>query len=429
MKMKKIALTACMLIFGLQLTAQNPVPAPKQQKGVCIVGAIAHLGNGDVIENSFVAFENGTITQVGNFSTDSDVKDFEVIEAKGKHVYPGFIATNSDLGLVEIGAVRSTRDSREVGIFNPNIRSIIAYNTDSEVIPTLRNHGILSAQVCPQGGTVSGSSSVVHLDGWNWEDAALLTDGGIHLNWPSRFSYNRRLQKVSKNEKYGEQLSMIENTLKEAKAYSTKTDNSPKNLKFEAMRGLFEGTQKLYVHADDAPAMTQAVLLAKKHEMSCVIVGGRQAWRIAGFLKENNVSIILNKPQSLPQRADDDIDQPFKNAVLLEKAGVQYCISMGGNWTQRNLGFQAGQSIGFGLEYEQAVRAITLGAARILGIDKQMGSIEKGKDATLFISSGDALDMRTGIVERAFIQGRDIDLGDKQKYLYKKFSTKYKRGE
>lgn len=425
----KIALSATIIFFTFSLVAQNPVPAPAQQKPVCIVGATAHLGNGRVIENCLIAFDKGKITRVDTNNGAENLEAYEVIEATGKHVYPGFIAANTDLGLVEIGAVRSTRDSREVGDMNANVRSIIAYNTDSEIIPTVRNHGVLTAQVCPEGGLISGSSSVVHLDAWNWEDAALKTDDGIHLNWPRPFSFNFRAGTVKKDEKYGEQLSAMESLFSEAKAYAQKTAHDPQNLKLEAMRGLFNKSQPLFIHTDDAQSISLAVLFAKKYGLSAVIVGGYEAWRVTDLLKENNVPVILDLPQSLPQRADDNIDQPFKNPAMLEKAGVLFCLSIGGDWQVRNLGYQAGQSVAFGLDYEKALQSITLNVARILGVENRLGSIEVRKDATLFISSGDALDMRTSEVEKAFIQGRQINLEDKQKYLYRKFSEKYERSE
>jgi imidazolonepropionase-like amidohydrolase len=426
MRIFKIAITAIIGLISLQMVAQNPVPAPPQINTICITGATAHLGNGRVIENSLIVFEKGKITSVGTYDGTEDFSEYQVIDASGKHLYPGFIAANTNLGLVEIGAVRSTRDATEVGSLNPNVRSIIAYNTDSEIIPTVRNHGILTAQICPQGGSVSGSSSIVHLDGWNWEDAAIKTDDGIHLNWPGQYTFNRRTRTRTKDRNYAENIRNIQSLFEEAKAYNKGDKKQPKNLKLEAMNGLFQKTQKLFIHANDAASISQAVILAKKYDLDVVIVGGRDAWRITDLLKDNDVSVILERTQRLPQRADEDIDQPFKTPALLEAAGITYGISMGGNWTVRNLPYQAGQAIGFGLEYEKAVMSISANVAKILGLDDRLGTIESGKDATFFLSTGDALDMRSSTVEMAFIQGRQIDLEDKQKYLYRKFSKKYK---
>ncbi|KAA3629117.1 MAG: hypothetical protein DWQ02_18560 [Bacteroidetes bacterium] len=425
----KIAATVLTALIFIQLSAQNPVPAPPQTEPICILGAKAHIGNGEVIENSLLMFENGKIVNIGVNDGSIDYAGYKVIDASGKDLYPGFIAANTNLGLVEIGAVRSTRDAREVGSLNPNVRSIIAYNTDSEIIPTIRNHGVLTAQVCPQGGIMPGSSSIVQLDGWNWEDAALKTDNGNHLNWPRQYSYNRRTRSYSKDKKYLEKVREIENLFEEAIAYNKKDIPQPKNLKLHAMSGLFDKTQKLFIHANDVASISQAVVFAKKYDLDMVIVGGRDAWRVTELLVENNIPVILERTHRLPQRADEDIDQPFKTPAMLSDAGVLFAISRGGNWTVRNLPYQAGQAVAFGLDYEKAVMAISSNVARILGINDQLGTLEKGKAATFFISSGDVLDMRSSTVEQAFIQGSSIDLDDKQKYLNRKFEEKYERGE
>ncbi|MBL7791775.1 MAG: amidohydrolase family protein [Saprospiraceae bacterium] len=415
------------LIFAFSAMAQSPVPARAQSKPVCITGATAHLGNGQVIDNALIAFENGKLTRVEAYQQGADLRNYEVVDAKGKHVYPGFIATNTTLGLVEIGAVRATNDNAETGTLNPSARSIIAYNTDSEVTPTVRSQGVLLAQITPQGGLVSGSSSVVQLDAWNWEDAAYATDIGLHLNWPARLSFSFFTGESTRNERYEQQIRDIEQLMEEAAAYARQGQPAVKNLKLEAMRGLFSKEKKLYVSVNGARDITQTVLLGKKYGVSVVIVGGRDSWMLTDLLKENNVSVILGRTHSLPGRDDDDVDQPFKTPAMLHQAGVLFCISNDGFWQQRNLAFQAGHAVGYGLPYEAALSAITLNAAKILGIDKRAGTLETGKDATLFISEGDALDMRTSKVTRAFIQGRDIDLDNKQKVLYRKFKEKYSR--
>ncbi|MEM1319286.1 MAG: amidohydrolase family protein [Bacteroidota bacterium] len=426
--MKNTILFFLSLLFVGSLMAQQ-TPAAPQTQPILITGATAHLGNGIRIENSFIAFEQGKITIVADARTVNidNSKNYKIIDASGKHVYPGFIAPNTNLGLVEIGAVRSTRDFAEVGQLNPSIRSIIAYNTDSRVTPTVRSNGVLMAQVTPQGGRVSGQSSVVVLDAWNWEDAAYRTDDGIHLNWPRVFTrrWGGTSVETSKNKNYAEQIRAIEDLFKEAQAYVEKQKVDPKNLKLEAMRGLFDQSKNLYVHTQDAKTIMEATLLAEQFGMRIVIVGGRDSWMITDFVKEHQVPVILRQSLSLPGRIDADIDQPYKTAKLLQEAGILFAFSVGGGWQQRNLPFHAGHSVAFGLDYEAAISGLTLNTAKILGVDKTTGSIEKGKDASLFICEGDALDMRTCKVVQAFIQGREIDLDNKQKALYRKFQDKY----
>ena len=415
-------------LFTVQLAAQHvPAPAPTQTQPILITGATAHLGNGQVIENSIVAFEAGKITFVGNATVKRGFPNHREITADGKHLYPGFIAPNSTLGLVEIGQVNATHDENELGDINPNIRSIIAYNTDSEVIPTVRSMGVLMAETTPQGGRISGTSSIVQLDAWNWEDAAYAIDYAVHLNWPRASTFSFRERRVSKNEKYAEQVQEIEDYFKLAEAYNRKAPSTQTNLRFEAMNGLFDGTKKLFIHADDVTAIQEAVLLSEKFDITPIIVGARDSWMVTNFLKSHNVPIVIGSTQSLPSREDDDVDQPFKTPAMLQSAGILWCFQHEEYWQQRNLPFQAGQAVGFGLAYEDAIQALTSSTAKIMDIDKRVGTIETGKDATLFISEGDVLDMRTSKVVNAFIQGREINLDNKQEMLYRKFQQKYKQ--
>jgi len=405
-------------------------PGNKQSEPVLILNATAHLGNGEVIENSAIGFVDGKITLIGDARTIKIDKSIfkQVIQASGKHVYPGFIASDTQIGLIEVDAVRATRDNREVGKFNPNIRSIISYNTDSRVTPTIRSNGVLLAQVTPMGGVIPGQTSVVQLDAWNWEDAAYQTDGGIKLIWPSSFSTSgwwANPGPTKENNKYQDGVDEIRTYFKEAQAYNQKVTHEVKNLKFEAMRGLFSKEKTLFVSVNNSMGIMDVVHFTDAFGLKTVVVGGQDAWMNADFLKERNIPVILSQVQRLPNRQDADIDQPFKTPKLLHDAGVDFSFSMGGSWEQRNLVFQAGQAVSYGLGYEQAIQGLTLNAAKILGIDKTTGSLEIGKDATLFVSAGDVLDMRTSKVETAFIQGREIDLDNKQKALYRKFKEKY----
>ncbi len=420
------------LITPLTLLSQVPIPAPVQKQAILIMGATAHLGNGSVIQNSAIGFENGKLTLVADATVIriDRTKYGKIYDAAGKHVYPGFIAPDSRLGLVEIDAARPTLDFAEVGSMNPSTRSIIAYNTDSEVTPTVRSNGVLLAQVTPAGGTISGASSVVQLDAWNWEDATYRADDGIHLNWPAMRAFGgfeSGNPEMKKNEQYDKDVQAIRRFFDEARAYAQANAPEVKNLKFEAMRGLWDKKQNLYVHTGAAKTIQEAVLFAEGYGLRTVLVGASDAWLVADFLKTHDVPVILGRTQSLPSREDEDVDQPFKTPALLQEKGVLFAFSEAGAWRQRNLAFQAGQAVGYGLPKEAAVSALTLNTAKILQIDSRCGSLEPGKDATLFISEGDALDMRSCIVTAAFIQGREIDLDNKQKQLKRRFEEKYRQ--
>lgn len=432
----KLTITYFLLLISFAAMSQETVyPAAKQSRPIAITGATVHVGNGKVIENATVVMTDGKITSVGaNAAVPSGA---EVINAQGKHVYPGLILPNTNLGLVEINSVRATNDVRELGELNPNVRSIIAYNSDSKIINTLRSNGILLANVVPEGGMISGSSSVVQLDAWNWEDAAYKTDQGIHFRMPSllaRPSFGRfgrgnggpNAQQRDPVQEGLDKVDEIRSFFREAKAYNAVPKHDQTNLKFEAVKGLFDKTQKFYAHANTVKQMLVAMDVAKEFGFDLVIVGGSESWRIADLLKQNNVSVILNQPHALPTTADDDVDQPYKTPAMLQKAGVTFAINDDDGQTRgRNLMFNAGTAAAYGLTKEEALQAITLNAAKTLGIEKQTGSIEVGKDANIIISEGDILDMRTNNVTHAFIQGRNINLDDKQKQLNRRYEMKY----
>jgi imidazolonepropionase-like amidohydrolase len=407
---------------------QNPSPAKDQDKPILISNATIHIGNGQVISNGAVAFNKGKIVAVGGVSKlGIDVAGYDKIDAQGKDVYPGFIALNTILGLSEIEAARATNDYYEVGSLNPDVRAIIAYNTDSKVPATVRSNGVLLAQIVAQGGLISGQSSVVELDAWNWEDAAYKMDEGIHLNWVN-MSINRFSPTESddvQRERIQKNLNNLNDLFKNAKAYSQIKNSAEKNLKWENMRGLFDGSKNLYVHAYNVKEITAAVNFCKEYGVKMVLVGGNDAWRITDLLKAENIPVVLGRTHSLPIRDDEDVDMPYKLPVILQQAGVNYCISIDGFWQVRNLSFNAGTPVAYGLTKEQALMAITINAAKILGIDKTVGTIEVGKDATLIISDGDVLDMRTNNITQAFIRGKNINLDNIQKQLYKKYMDKY----
>ena len=416
----------------ITITFAQQTPASKQTEAFTITGATAHIGDGTVIENSIIIVENGKITACVNGTTSKITYKGKVIDASGKHVYPGFIGANTSLGLVEVDAVRATNDQDEIGNMIPHIRSLIAYNAESKVVESMRPNGVLVAQVSPNGGRFSGTSSIVQLDAWNWEDAALKTDDGVHLNWPRSFTRGRwwlgesRGFKLNKN--YAKQVEEVNAFVLESKAH-IKGNRDTKNLPYEAMEGLFSGSQKLYVHVNDEKGITDAVSFVKKHSIkNLVVVGGYQAHLVANLLKSNNISVLIDHTHSLPALEDHDYDLPYKNPKLLADAGVLVGIQTGSNsnFQTRNLPFYAGQVVGQGMDKEEALKLITSNIAKILGIDADYGTLETGKDATLFISEGDALDMRTNILSHAFINGRSISLETHQTELWKRYSNKYK---
>ena len=437
--MQKIIFSTLLTVSLSLLQAQETVLPAKEQKGsFYLTNATIHIGNGKVIQNGTIKVTNGKIEAVGdNIAVPAGADN--VTNLKGQDLYPGLILPSSTLGLIEISSVRATQDAREIGDMNPSVRSIVAYNSDSKVINTLRSNGILLANVVPQGNFVAGTSSVVQLDAWNWEDAAYKTDAGLHVYMPSllpRPSFGGRgggfgmgnfgAQGGDPVKEGLEKMEGLKTFFREAKAYQQLTDRKATNLKFEAVKDLFEKKQKLYMHATTAKQILVALDFVKEFGFDMVIVGGSESYQVADLLKQHDVSVILQQPHSLPTAGDDDVDQPYKTAAQLKKAGVLFSISDDDSQTRgRNLAFNAGTAAAYGLDKEEALAAITLNAARIMGVAHKTGSIEVGKDANIVVSSGDLLDMRNSNVTAAYIQGRKIDLTDKHKLLNDRFEQKY----
>lgn len=434
MKKKILIITATVLMSVFSKAQETVYPATSQKGTVALVNGTVHVGNGTVIENGTVIISNGKITEV---KVGANIGNATVIDCKGKHIYPGLILPSSYLGLVEISSVRASSDQNEIETIAPNIRSIVAYNADSKVINTLRSNGILLANVIPGGGLINGSSSVVQLDAWNWEDAAYAMDNGIHFNMPSLmtrrgggrggFAALFGQQNQGDAVKRGlEQIETVKSFLREAKAYLAETKHTNTNLKFEAVKGLFSKKQKFYVRCNIVKEMLVAIDFVKEFDFETVIVGGSESWIIADLLKQNNLSVILDQMHSLPTMVDDDIDQPYKTPGILQKAGVLFCINDDDSQNRgRNISFNAGTAATYGLTKEEALTAITLSAAKILGIDARTGSLEYRKDANVIVSDGDILDMKSSVVTHAFIQGRAIDLNNKHKQLNERYKHKY----
>ncbi len=430
--MKKKYISLLLFVLSIGTNAQH-IPAKKQTKSILILNATAHIGNGTIIENSAVGFKNGKITVVTDNKTTAKLKETYdiIIDATGKHIYPGFIAPNSTLGLVEVDAIKASDDQSEIGEINPHIRSIIAYAADSKVVETVPLNGILIAQITPRDGVISGTSSIVQLDAWNWKDAVIKESDGIHMNFP--FIYKQTGSKfepgvININKDYQKQIEAISQFFSNAKAY-LEANSKEKNLIFEGMKGVFDGAQTLFIHADTEKQIVDAVNLSSQFGVKkMVIVGGYETYKTTDLLLKNNIGVLLRRVHDMPQNNDEDVNLPYKIAKLLTDKGILVGLENSGNKERMNtinLPFLAGTCAAYGLDKEEALKLITSNTAKLLGIDNQCGTLEIGKDATLFISEGDALDMRTNKLTDGFIQGRILLLETHQTQLKKKYKEKY----
>jgi hypothetical protein len=435
--MKKIIYISALLIITAMTNcfAQSPVVAPSQKKSIMLTGGTIHTGTGEVIENGAVIFTNGKITSVGKSSDFKAGKEgYEVIDVTGKQVYPGLIFPNTSIGLVEIGGgVEVTTDNRELGDLNPNVRAIVAYNTDSHVIPVLRSNGILLAQIVPIGTLLPGTSSVVQLDAWNWQDAAYKIDNGIQLGWPRKSAQGRRggggefQQSASATSGlYEKNVEALEKIFTDAVAYAAMDQPKDYNLRLESMKGLFDGSKTLFIVSNEPKGIIAAISFGKRYGVKKMVLEGadESAWLVKDFLKENNIPVLVSDPLSLPKFDYSDTKLPFKLAAMFKKEGILVGLTYS-KQAYGNLPFAAGETVAYGLTKEEALQTVTLNSAKILGIDDKTGSIEVGKDANIVVSTGDILNMSTNNIEYAFITGRSISLDNKHKQLYRRFQAKY----
>ncbi len=436
--MKKIfTVIVVILIFNSNTFSQaNILPAPENNGAVYITHATIHVGNGTIINDGTIRINKSKIVEIGN--TVSVPQDAKIFDVQGKQVYPGLISCITNLGLKEVSSgVKGADDYLELGPMDPSVRSIVAYNAASTVINDLRVTGILLANVLPQDEEgsrqlITGTSSVVQLDAWDWEDAVYKMDGQMHFNMPSlvarrsRFARAVAAPQTDPEKEALDQIESVKTFFKEAKAYLAEPTHKETNLNYESTKNLFDKKQKFFVHSNSVKEMLLAIDFVKDFGFDVVIVGGADSWQIAPLIKQNNIPVILFQTHALPQTIDDDVDQPYKTPYLLQKAGVLFAIADNHVESRgRNLAYDAGTAAAYGLTKEEALSTITFNAAKILGIDSTTGTLEKGKDANIIISEGDVLDMPHSRIDLAFIQGRHINLDNKQSELADKYIKKY----
>lgn len=427
--MKRILIAVACLVSG-SLMAQNPGVGKTSKESIVYHNARIFVGNGTEHAAGSMVVENGLIKEVSSSDVSSKYPSAKKVDVKGKHLYPGIISPANTLGLAEIESSRPTLDYNELGDYNPNVRALIAYNTDSEVIPTVRGNGVLITQATPSGGVISGRSSIFYLDGWNWEDAVLKADDGLWLSWPRRmtasFNFETLTRELKKNEGYQKTIDELKKLFVQSNAQK-ETGNQYENLKLTALQGILTGDQRLFIDAGTDKEIIEAVTFCKEMGIKYPVVVGSVSSELAiQTLKENNVPIIVSPTHRLPGKVDSDVWEAYKLPAQLVKKGLTVGLHYNDSyWRTRNLPFVAGNTVAHGLTKAEALSLITSSNAKILGIDKWVGTLEAGKHATFVISEGDIMDMRTAKVTEAYIRGAAVDLDDKQKRLANKYFEKY----
>jgi imidazolonepropionase-like amidohydrolase len=417
------------------------IPPPPQTAPLLVTGATLHTVSRGRIDNGRMLIDKGRIVAVGQSEVAAPANAV-TLNLTGKHVYPGIISANSAMGLVEVQAVRATLDTTETGPLNPNARALAGINADAESIPVVRANGVLAALSVPRtgmAGLVAGTSSLIHMDGWNYEDMNIKAEVGLHVFLPSlRASAavfpNASAQRIADMRRIVDaRLKQLEETFLAARAYDDARVADPRlpvDARLEAMRAAVRGEQRVYMHADELPQIRYALGFAERMRVKIVIVGGMDAADLAPVLKARDVPVVIAGVHRLPTRRGDAIDKPFRIAAELAAAGVRFAIARSGSPfdapMDRSLPFEAATAAAYGLSPEMALRAITLGPAEILGVADQLGSLDAGKVANFYVTDGDVLDIRTQ-VEKIFIKGRDVPLEDKQTRLTKKYEERLRQ--
>ena len=433
--MKKLIIA---LIFST-MYGNNQIPGTEQKRPILLRGGTLHTVTGDVLEEYDLLFAEGKIITIDEQIQPSPETD--VLDIYGKHVIPGFIAGYTRIGLTEISAVKQTNDHSEIGEINPNVRANVAYNPDSDLIPVTRSNGVLTVNSAPTSGKIAGQSSVMYMDGWTWEDATLKHPSALNLNWPSmRFNFSKDAKKKEKEQRegYNKAVRKMDLLVRDVRAYhhrknakERKAEHKQKSdLRLESMIPFIVFKEPIHIKANNVRQIEAAVKWSTKHDLNIVIVGGGDAWRISEILVEKNIPVILLGVQNTPRRRFEPVHTPYKVPAMLQKSGVHFCISLDPGYPMdghvRTLPDEAMRAASWGLTKDQALRAITLSAAEILGIDEKIGSLDLGKAATFFISDNEPLTQSNHPI-KAYIQGREIDLSDRQKDLWEKYKEKYRR--
>ena len=434
--MIKIIFTFFLFSLGV---SNDQIPGEEQKRPIILKGGILHTVSTDVFEGYDILFSKGKIVRIEKNIMASPETD--VYDVFGKHIIPGYIAPITRIGLVEIGLVKQTRDFAERGSFNPNVKANVSYNPDSDLIPITRSNGVLVVNSVPAGGRISGQSSVMMLDGWTWEQATLKHPSGLHINWPSmRINYGANVKKSEKQQKEEIQKSIrdLDHMVRDVRAYFQRIkqrsriagERQKSDLRLESMIPFVVEKKKIFIHADEARQIKSAVEWAKKNDLKIIIVGGSDSWRLTDLLVKNNIPVVIDQVEKIPTRRFEPIHLPYKLPFLLKQAGVQFClntiIGYPNDGNIRNLPNEAMRAAAYGLDKSEALRSITLSTAEILGVDDMIGSLDISKDATFFISETPPMEMNPKIL-MAFIQGKEVDLNNHQKMLYKKYQEKYRR--
>ncbi|MCA9065156.1 MAG: hypothetical protein KDA96_18935, partial [Planctomycetaceae bacterium] len=375
-------------LAGSFCNGSDEIPGAPQRKPIALINGVIHPISGPPINEGTLIFVDGRISEIGTRMKPPSGSD--IIDLKGQHVYPGMIEAHSTLGLTEIGSVRATHDFAETGSLNPNVRANVSVNPDSELIPVTRANGVLIALSAPSGGLISGQASVMQLDGWTYEQMTLKAAAAMVVNWPIMTPASMRgagPDADQQNQTRNSQLTRIRELFEEARAWriarkanptGSAADGQAYDIRLDSMGPVLDRTIPLLVVADRADQIQSAVAFAAEQNVRLVIFGGADAAECAELLKQYDVPVIVEAVHKTPLRRHEDYDAAYTLPSRLRAAGIRFCISGSGrseSWNCRNLPYHAATAVAYGLPYEDAVRAVTIFPAQILGIEDRVGSL------------------------------------------------------
>jgi len=426
--MKKITLLTALVLLSVLLFAADS-NSRFLIKNATIIPVV-----GEKVENGDLLVEQGKIKAIGKgLQTPEGV---QVLDASGMFIYPGFIDAFSRFGLVEIGAIASTVDIRELGKENPELRVAWALNPHSVHFATSRINGTTSALVAPEGGTFPGLSALVKMDGWTFPEMQVKEVATSLINFPITPRPPREglsAQQETKEDVTSKLVEKIKEYLAEARHYlklkKLASENAnltppPHNPKFEALSPVLDGTLPVIVSVEKAKDIELALKFVQEEKLKAIFRRCAQGFRVAAKIKQAGIPVIIDSLYQGPSEPEDGYDAPYKNVAELAKAGVMICFSSGDDPALgKDLTYHAARAVAFGLDHEEAIKALTINPAKIFGVDDRLGSLEVGKDADFFITTGDPLDLRSE-VKHLFISGKHIDIANWWDTLYNKWKAR-----
>ena len=403
-------------------------PRPLPAQTYVIKNARIVTVSGPVIPTGHILIQDGKIAAVGtNISIPSNAK---VVDAKGLTAYPGMIDPHTSIGLEEIKSIAATEDVTEIGDVNPHMKASAAINPLSEHVAVTRTNGITTVLSTPSGGLFSGQGALIDLDGWVTKDMLIKDSAVMVINYPREPNLTANAteqQRRNAEEDRRKRIELLKKTLRDAQAFAkiveTRPDETAPSLMLRSLIPVVKGEQLVLFNADKAGEIKGAVEIADEFKLKVILSGCAEAWKVVDLIKARNLPVLLGGVLDLPSGESDPYDVNYSTAALLAKNGIKFAFTTNDAAHVRDLPFQAGVAVAFGLPKDEALKAVTLYPAQILGVDRQIGSISEGKIANIMLTDGDPLEKVTKI-KHLFIGGKPVELKNKHTELYEIFSKR-----